>query len=226
MLPKWGRFHKDGYYHFKMSEMSNAGQMENVGAFYRVIEQHVILGLSCSFRMKDLERAKARIHIPSTKIDWGFLDNNFLVAFRMLMDMFHENRDGDLSRVIPSSAPIDFYFDMQGEKKKVVQAWDSYVSNRPHNIQPMYGREPMFRHDHEFLPLQAADFYAWWIRRWTADPNYVGNIDKLNFGNWTADPKKYPRAHIAHDEDQLTASITRILEAHYPGTRVIDLKNF
>src|ERR1700688_2027339 len=45
-------------------------------------------------------------------------------------------------------------------------AGDRYVSGRPANIKGVYGAAPRFEDDQQVLPLQAADFWAWWVRKW------------------------------------------------------------
>ena len=71
MLP-YGVLNKRGNFHFHMVEMNlNPERRERVRAFYRVIEQHALMLISCKINISDLERAKRRIHVPSLTIDWG-----------------------------------------------------------------------------------------------------------------------------------------------------------
>jgi hypothetical protein len=64
--------------------------------------------------------------------------------------------------------PVDFIFDEQSEKDKVIDGWRSgYRDSVSDDVRAITGKDPIFRNDEKFLPLQAADIYAWWSRkRW------------------------------------------------------------
>lgn len=225
-LPKWGRLSPNGSYHFHMVEMAAAGQMEKVAGLYRIIEDHVQLGLSCGFLKGDLERAKARIRIPDRRIEWDIFEKPYMCCYRTLMDMFHWNRIGKMESIFPLTEKIDFYFDEQREKRQVIDAWEEYIRQRPEETKALYGNQPIFRHDCDFLPLQAADFYSWWVRKWIKEGVADARLADLAFGEWKADPYKFPRAHIMIDEETLVADFIRLFREQDPEITVIDLKNF
>ena len=225
-LPKWGRISKNGTYHFKMSEMASFGEMEKVAGLYRIIEDHVQLAVSCAFIKEDLKLAKARLCIPGRWIDWGWIDNYYLFAYRALMDMFHNNRAEYMAAILPLSEKIDFYFDAQSESRTIKNQWTEYLERRPQGTKGLYGKEPIFRHDHELLPLQAADFWAWWVRKWTSEKSWEAKLADLEFGDWKADPYRVPRAHIVFDEDALAQTLTELIREQEPDVVLIDLKNF
>lgn len=173
----WAAFSKDwkellplapldhrGRRNFKMSQMNqSAERLSNLVAFYRVIERHVPFSLYFYFRMDDLRRAKSRVHLPRGQIDWGSFDSNFVFAFSGLMGMFHKHKDR-VDAILGSDEIIDFIFDNQSEKKQILAGWDEYIEYRSDDIRSWFGTSPRFEDDQKFLPLQAADFFAWYVR--------------------------------------------------------------
>ncbi len=65
--------------------------------------------------------------------------------------------------------PIDFVFDDESEKTRLAGMWDMLKLSSSPEIRRNMGGEPIFRKDEKVLPLQAADLYAWWVRKWEAD---------------------------------------------------------
>jgi hypothetical protein len=160
---------RSGVRRFKMAQMAaSEGRMAHIPAFYRVIERHVLASVSAKINVADLRRVQARILVPGLDIEWGTYKNPYFVTFRCLMDMFHIHRP-KMSELLPADQKIDFYFDNQSDKKAIVEMWDNYIIERPDEVRKFYGAAPSFRDDEEFLPLQAADFWAWWVRKWYHD---------------------------------------------------------
>ena len=122
------------------------------------------------------------------------------------MDMFHVNRER-LTKYLPLSEKVDFYFDDQiGEKKSIIASWDDYVRTRLPEHKQFYGATPRFEDDRDFLPLQAADLWAWWVRKWEEE----GTPEKIflpNFGEWEHKREGFPIMHITYNEDQIVADI-------------------
>jgi hypothetical protein len=109
----WGTLKSDSQRHFKMSEMAQSEQgMERWGAFYRVIEDHVLLALSITVFKKDVERAQRRIFVNGYAIGWtnvnmkGF-DNFYCLCVYLLFSLFNKERE-DVAAFVPNDAPIDF----------------------------------------------------------------------------------------------------------------------
>ncbi len=76
---------------------------------------------------------------------------------------------------------VDFIFDEQGKiGEDAVRMWDSLkpiiranAAKGRSNFEPYMGERPIFRDDKKFLPLQAADLYAWHVRRDYADNKLI-----------------------------------------------------
>lgn len=56
------------------------------------------------------------------------------------------------------------------EKGKIFDAWDKVKEkNSRSDTKDLIGSVPAFLDDKRFLPLQAADLIAWWIRKMVTD---------------------------------------------------------
>lgn len=224
LLPTGGTLAKNGKYHFHMTEMAgNPQRLERVPAFYWLIEKYVLLSLSCTVNIGDLHRAKARIWVPNLNIDWGFLENSYLFVFRALLDMFHTHKHL-INQVLPTHEKIDFYFDNQAEKNTILKTWDEYIIARPANLRDRFGAIPRFKDDQDFLPLQAADFWAWWVRKWY-DEGTPEKIEHCEFGQWRSARTAYPKIDIAIPEDAIVKFIIETMRPMLePGRIIYDVR--
>lgn len=216
---------KSGKYRFKMSEMAATEErMSRVPAFYRVIEEHVQASISAKIYLPDLRRVQARIFAPGLDIDWGLYANPYFITFRCLMDKFHSERPR-ITEWFPEDQKIDFYFDNQAEKGAIAAMWDNYIAEREDKIKRFYGAAPSFRNDEEFLPLQAADFWAWWVRKWYRDGT-PEKIQKWEFDDFEpARTRKHLRIEISFDQDALMKTMMQVLRTHIgPNKPIIDLR--
>lgn len=150
--------------HFKMAQMWREGDRTKLPLFLNVIERYVHLGVSLMFKQADLREAMERVFIPGVPIDWAEARHPINFAYRGLMDMFHSHRD-KFEELVPMSEKVDFIFDESNQKAILDERWAEYLESRPLRIKPFFGKKPLFRDDKEFLPLQSADYLAWWVRR-------------------------------------------------------------
>jgi hypothetical protein len=167
---------------FKMTEMFATPEgRENTAAFYRVIEAYVDCSLSISLKITEMERAMGRVRVDGEPIGYpGWTPYHY--AFRALMDGLHGGKEV-LIDLVPLDEPIDFIFDRQAERNTLLRLWEGYVESAPPEIRKRYGATPRFEDDEEFLPLQAADLWAWSVRWWTENgvPEKILNPD---YGAW------------------------------------------
>jgi hypothetical protein len=67
---------------------------------------------------------------------------------------------------IDNLPPVDFTFDEQGGLGDDAALWYGWLKDeRNPSIRKLMGSTPIFRNDKEVVPLQAADMYAWHLRR-------------------------------------------------------------
>ncbi len=224
MLP-YGIRDKRGFY-FKMSEICiNNERIERVPAFYRVIDRHPLLGISCKINMVDLRKAISRIWSLNRSIDWGPYSDPYIFTFRALIDCVHAHR-GKIPQL--PDEKIDFIFDQQSQGKRILLAWDNFLSTRKEEVRSRFGAHPRFEDDRDFLPLQAADLWAWRIREWYEMQDglqiredvgnlliTLSNIDRKNDQNTGA-------IQITYNEDQIAENLLFLANSTYPDAIVYD----
>jgi hypothetical protein len=59
--------------------------------------------------------------------------------------------------------PVDFVFD-EGKSPIIINLWDKFRAGLPEEARKLLGRKPLIGNDEEMPPLQAADFYAGYVR--------------------------------------------------------------
>jgi hypothetical protein len=174
LLP-YGIRRKDGRFHFKMSEMAATPErQERIGAFYRLIEKHEIVSISSKINLTEFKSAMSRLWILGHQINWGHWSNPFILSFRVLIDHVHQFRER--MSFLPSEK-IGFIFDEQSEKGLIISMWNDYVQSQPPDIRGLFGATPRFEDDTDFLPLQAADLWAWSVREWYESGMLSGIVD-------------------------------------------------
>jgi hypothetical protein len=101
---------------------------------------------------------------------------------------------------------VNFVFDDQVmEKGKVLDVWDRILREAPPDVKPMLGDVPAFKSDtgdQAVLPLQAADFEAWWLRRRWLEK--LTGIPRLEYP-WTPEP--IPGAHCEWTAEKLKEAL-------------------
>ncbi|MEL6876672.1 MAG: DUF3800 domain-containing protein [Pseudomonadota bacterium] len=210
-----------GHY-FKMSEMASLDErLERVPVFWRIIEENVLFSLSCKIRIDDFRKAKERIvishEVGQKPIDtnWGMWALPYTIAFQALLDGFNHNRE-IIDEELDPEQPIDFIFDEQlHEKKALLESWDAFIGSRKPEIRHRYGKTPIFRDDRDILPLQAADLWAWWVRKWYNEGR-PDEMAKPDFGFWKAYREGHAKVAISLTEDQIVHGLLNVVSAHLP----------
>lgn len=208
---------KDGVLRFKMSEMQR--YMNRALPFYRVIEEYVSAALWCHINEADLERAKQRIW-SEVPLVWSTPTQPFWFCFSGLLSSFHQARATNerLQGIIPLEKTVDFYFDKRSlrDSAEVADNWDEFLESQANDaVRSLYKTIPRFESDEEFLPLQAADLCAWFVRRAFEQ----GTKQEAVFADLKP-RKSLPIIGITFSEDQLvSALINKIRTGRY---RLID----
>jgi Protein of unknown function (DUF3800) len=224
LLP-FGLLSKDGKRYFKMSEMAASPErMERVGVFFRVLEEYELLSISCKLNAAELKKAISRLWVLNRRFDWGPFSDPYFVAFRILIDSVGEQGDKMMSWL--PDEKIDFIFDDQSQKKIIYEAWDAYMASKEPDVRKQFGSTPRFENDNEFMPLQAADLWAWWVRKWYES----GILDKIDESKAMVVPGLINSntirrsVFISYNEDQLVESLKSMLCAMFPTETIYDSK--
>ncbi|WP_375782995.1 DUF3800 domain-containing protein [Bradyrhizobium sp. Pha-3] len=189
---------------FKMNEM--AQQLEFVAYFYRTIEEHDILAaISCVFDTAALVRFVDEFVPPSPGLDIRALKNPYLYAARQIVENLALTQEK-----MGLKGPVDFVFDNEAEEKKLSPHWDRFRASLRSEVGRLMGRNPTYRDDEKCMPLQAADLWAWWVRKWYEDGNENG-VKQIALP-WGA-KREIKRLHSVYDEaffrSALQNSLTR-----------------
>jgi hypothetical protein len=203
-----------------MSEMHAHGRIEEAKFFYYVIQSHVRSGISVAFKPSDLRNAFRRISYTGGKIHWNLWENPYIFAVRTLTDFINAQRSEVQSTIVGPDDKIDFIFDNRTfEKSIIVRGWDQIKEGMPAELAALYGASPRFEDDEVYLPLQAADFWAWWIRRWASEYN------RAKWGNfpWELGIKDRPFClSFWLDEDYIVDYLVREVEVDLPeGEKIL-----
>jgi hypothetical protein len=168
-MAAWGAFAKDwqealdmppAIPYFKMSKakaLLGAKADERIRLLHAVIERHITAGFS--------------IMVPPDAIKqlWGpkdkFARHPFYCAFSVLIPLLGLN----IEEFGFQCDKIELHFDDQmHEKDRMIGAWDWARKNarvESPKIKNILTSTPQFGDDKRLLPLQSADFHAWWMRR-------------------------------------------------------------
>ncbi len=179
---------------FKMNEMTRARRLEIAGFFYRTIEEHDIpAAISCAYDTAGLVRFVDQFisHSPGAA-NLDLLKNPYLYAARQIIENLALAQEK-----MGLQGPIDFIFDNEAEKARLAPHWDWFRASLKPEVRRLVGNDPIFRDDEEFMPLQAADLWAWWVRKWFKDGNRNG-VAKLDFP-WPI-KRELHRLHSNYDE--------------------------
>lgn len=169
----YGRVDDRGRWHIHMSELANrADAAEYLPLLKDTIFQHVLAGVALAFKPSALRRALDRVvgieKGEAVTLSGDVVENHYLFAFQVFMD--HLRKDimeaaEPLDQIDLSTDTADFFFDERHEKKVIYEAWEEFLGRRQPDPKLLLGSSPRFLDDKEFLPLQAADFFAYWFRR-------------------------------------------------------------
>ncbi len=200
-----GTIAKNGKPHFKMTEMRSEERMRRVPLFSGVVDKYLPYSISLRIKMADFADAHEKLQmlcrtLNCTINNLELLKNPYYVAFRTLLSAFHGGRQENPH--IPVDEKVAFYFDDRSEKKPIRDAWDEMLENlESDQLREMYGSDPRFENDQEFLGLQAADFWAWWVRDWYEEddnelPDRMSNFD---FRSWQGKRRHFSYLSLTGD---------------------------
>jgi len=156
-IPSPGRNRKRA---FKWREMKRSPHLP---AFYNTIRQNVMCTFAFAFSINAFRRARSRYSPRLFHIDWGKLDHDYIFAFWMLVSAIFLQKN-KIDNRIGSFERIEFIFDDISEKRAISREWDRFVETMGQEFSRYLGKTPRFGKEEDFLPLQAADFQAGYVR--------------------------------------------------------------
>jgi hypothetical protein len=142
------------YFKMKKATRWSESRKRKISLLATIIKKHVTLGISLLVRYEYYDRA------IKGKIAKQF-DDPYCIAFYLALI--------GMTRVLAETGiaePIDFIFDEQPRQSDYVMlAYHMFLENAPDKYKPLIGSPPRHKDDKQCPPLQAADMYAWHIRR-------------------------------------------------------------
>ena len=179
--------------YFKFAEaLGLGGEFSGWSAEYRderlrlllgLIEQYDPLGISCVVPHEEFQTLSGRLDGSFGR----FFKDAYAFSFYRLIARVLRHYAG-------SGQEIEFIFDSQPDQmKKVLSLWDEFIENTPLIHRSLIAGPPSFKDEKKFMPLQAADLHAGWVRRLNAaavleEPIPVpiwGNVgEKIKRINW------------------------------------------
>jgi hypothetical protein len=146
---------------FHMNEMFGTPErMEMVPWFYKVIESHVECALSFVVNVKELREEFDKFPWPDWLEQPEILKNPYLLGFKSMFEMLRFFK-ADLG----ITEKVDFFFDKRlGDEEQCKQGWK--IMSEDSVYRDLCGEDPWFRDSKLTLPIQAADFFAYWVREW------------------------------------------------------------
>jgi hypothetical protein len=188
---------RSGKYRFKMSEMQ--AHMEKVPAFYEVIRRHALVAVSMTIFEDDFEAALARIWSDNTVLVINPVrELRYMVKTTIMEGIYNYlgrntgnstiNKLGDrVEKALEGNfgQPLDIYFDNESGSDLLLEWWQEMSEEKKWLAPESVGGMPRFEDDEDFLPLQAADFWAWWVRKGEEDDT-IQEIMDGKFGSWSS----------------------------------------
>jgi Protein of unknown function (DUF3800) len=204
---------------FKMSELAYrwGPDDEKIKLFYRVIERYVSGGFSCIVPVKDVEAAYTKFPLQLKK-----LPSVYSLMFSAVLDWVCNPRaQADLG----ISGKVKFIFDTQMvEETDITDRWNGLFALMPDSTKELLEGMPQFEREEDFMPLQAADFYAWWVRRhWREHPKHgvsLGYPYKWVFP-WPSE-RTIPFFEVSWSEAEITKVLWRATDFLWTADGVVN----
>jgi hypothetical protein len=152
--------------YFKMKECAalrgqfggwgNAARDERLASLVRIIKETALASIFALVRRADFTKHLGQLRGAGFKTPYP------LVYYSLMSVTLRCLRDNSLI-----SEKIDFIFDEQLRLSDTVQSiYTRVLAAMPDSMRSRIGGRPIHGSDRKFLPLQAADLFAWHIRRW------------------------------------------------------------
>jgi uncharacterized protein DUF3800 len=202
--------------YFKMNEAARLSDQfshwsaerrdERVSIAYRIIEDHVTLQISTVIALEPFYRLLKKTSREHNKKGMYIVKGNpYLLAFSAIVHHVANHQ-----RSLGVSEKIDFIFDDQAMEKTLIRdSWDELKERADPTINVLMGRTPQFEDDKEFLPLQAGDLLAWWVRSMATES--INGMRPKIAPPWIP-KRRIPGVQIVFDEPRLKDAIERASE--------------
>jgi Protein of unknown function (DUF3800) len=157
------RLDEAGLPYFKMTEQRS--KPEIAGYFYRLVEDYdVRAAISCIVNTADLTKVCQSIKGPPGMVNMEAFTNPYYFAFKAIIKVLAQYQTK-----LGLTEPVDFIFDTENESINTLKYYHFVRESSSPEYARLMGHLPHYQKDEETMPLQAADLYAWWVRKWEND---------------------------------------------------------
>ena len=194
----------------EMQEMAQSPErMERASRFYRTIERHVRIAVSCIIPVDELRQAVRQFNWPSYMISVEKIEDPYFFAWKATIDMLAQEHASMGLR-----EQIDFVFGDQAEKDAIRAHWARYKLPIATETDQFTENDPLFCSAEDSLPLQAADFWAWWVREWEENgvPDGVARLEFSSSGSSWNGEGDIPRPSMRFSKDDFKKEFARSID--------------
>lgn len=128
-----------------------------------VIRDHAMVGIGFAVKHTDWELAVKRRVKKIPVMGKQLIEPYFFACYGLMIQFIKMQRDLGISK------PVDFIFDEQQKLSKYVDESYDFLKALPPECHALIGDRPTHKDDKKVLPLQAADMFAWHVRRFFED---------------------------------------------------------
>jgi hypothetical protein len=196
MAIKYFKMNEAAKFSGEFSEWGEENRSDRVTMAWDVIQNHMNCQLSVVVPLEPYYRilGACKEEIPSP-------NPYYFAMSRLATGIAHHQKQFGID------GPIDLLFDDQAmEKSKIWNSWDRLKERAAPQVRELMGSPPQFLDDVEFLPLQAADLLAWWVRGLATKS--VQNTPLKMAVPWISE-RKIPGVQIVFDEKRILEEIER-----------------
>lgn len=138
---------------FKMNKLKQKHHRPRVELHYSIIEQTVSGGVCIAVPIDSFKKVCAEFSVGPR------YSNPYYMAWILTISVFRQ-----FYTEANWTSSVEITFDIQKEENFVTEAWHLLKEKQNGDTDPIK-KAPRFKDDKEVLPLQAADFLAWWARK-------------------------------------------------------------
>lgn len=181
-------------------------ELEPLKLFYRTIERFALSEARLVVPYDAFNKAVARC-------PFQYEGTVYLFAFRRLFEYLAQQREH-----LKIEEKVDLIFDRGTFPRDVIhQDWDKLLETASPSVRELLGDPPKFLDDCRYLPLQAADFSAWWTLDGWRNPSSYNPAKRYP---WEPSNKGIPGFEAAYDEETVINILCEAGRNTNPGSVV------
>jgi hypothetical protein len=191
---------------FKMNQLggSDSGMEKAFWLYRQAIEPNVLGRVAIIVPIAELKEAVDSFPWPENIKNRDIFNDPYFLSWKGVVSTITHGR---IEAGNPN--PVELVFDHQNaQEDEILRGWLDFKKDANDEQIEQVGGMPLFGDSKKILPLQAADQYAWWVRKWFIesknDAEFEEKIDNQPF-TWGTVPVEYKR--IPHETIKLSKPV-------------------